>query len=114
MKKGYLSLLLAMLLVTVHAQILMRNVTPVDINTIPYPNSMGNTTSSQPHKGTVLLKDGTSVKGKITFFKKKGEFERVKVNTDDGKKEIEAAQIASIELEPKIYEAKYPNNFKKR
>jgi hypothetical protein len=73
---------------------------------------MGNTTSSQPHKGTVTLTDGTEVKGKITFFKKKGEFERVKVNTGEEKKEIPAAQIKSIALNPIIFEKKYPNNFK--
>lgn len=97
----------------VHAQqILVRNLTPVDYNAIAYPNLAGNTTSSQPHKGTVVLTDGTEVKGKITFFKKKGEFERVKVNTGEEKKEIMAAQIKSIALDPLLFEKKYPNNYK--
>ncbi|NOT74984.1 MAG: hypothetical protein HOP08_08645 [Cyclobacteriaceae bacterium] len=90
-----------------------RNVVPVNIEEIQYPNRMGNTTSSQPQKGTVKLKDGSSVSGKITFFKKKEVFERVKVNTGEDKKEILATDITSIMLDPKIYEGKYPNDFKK-
>lgn len=105
-------LLLVFSVTLVNAQILVRNLTPVDHNTIAYPNLMGNTTSSQPHKGTVTLTDGTEVKGKITFFKKKGEFERVKVNTGEEKKEILTAQIKSIALDPLLFEKKYPNNFK--
>ena len=93
-------------------QILVRNLTPVDYNTIAYPNLAGNTTSSQPHKGTVVLTDGTEVKGKITFFKKKGEFERVKVNTGEEKKEVLAVQIKSIALDPLLFEKKYPSNYK--
>lgn len=95
-------------------QILVRNLTPVDHNAIAYPNLMGNTQSSQPHKGTVTLIDGTEVKGKITFFRKKEETNllRVKVNTGEEKKEIQAAQIKSIALDPLLFEKKYPNNYK--
>jgi len=99
----------------VHAQqILVRNVTPVDYNTLAYPNLMGNTQSSQPQKGTVTLLDGTEVKGKITFFRKKEETNllRVKVNTGEEKKEIESSQINSIALDPLLFEKKYPNNYK--
>jgi hypothetical protein len=99
----------------VHAQqILVRNVTPVDYNAIAYPNLMGNTQSSQPQKGTVTLTDGTEVKGKITFFRKKEETNllRVKVNTGEEKKEIESSQIKSIALDPLLFEKKYPNNYK--
>jgi sRNA-binding regulator protein Hfq len=96
------------LAVSGHAQkIILRSVTQVDINTIPYPNSLGSTTSSQPQKGTVKLTNGSEVKGKITFFKKKEVFNRVKVNTGEEKMEIPADQIASI-----VYEKEYPNNFK--
>lgn len=113
MSKLVLSLLLAVSVLTIQAQqILVRNLTPVDYNTIAYPNLAGNTTSSQGHKGTVVLTDGIEVKGKITFFKKKGEFERVKVNTGEEKKEIQAAQIKSIALDPLLFEKKYPNNYK--
>lgn len=98
----------------VNAQILVRNLTPVDYNTIAYPNITMNTQSSQPHKGTVTLTDGTEVKGKITFFRKKDETKilKVKVNTGEEKKEIEASQIKSITLDPLLFEKKYPNNFK--
>lgn len=60
------------------------------------------------------MTDGTDVKGKITFFRKKGETQllRVKVNTGEEKKEIEAAQIKSITLDPLLFEKKYPNNYK--
>jgi hypothetical protein len=93
-------------------KITLRSVTEVDINTIPYPNSLGNTTSSQPQKGTVKLTSGSEVKGKITFFKKKDVFNRVKVNTGDEKIEIPAEQITTILLDPIIYERIYPNDFK--
>jgi hypothetical protein len=93
-------------------KIMLRSVTEVDVNTIAYPNLAGNTTSSQPHKGTVRLLDGSELKGKITFFKKKDVFTRVKVNTGTEKKEIMAEQIAAITLDPIIYERAYPNNFK--
>jgi hypothetical protein len=95
-------------------EILVRNITPVDFNTIDYPNLLGKTTSSQPHKGTITLTDGTEVKGKITFFRKKDEtnIERVKVNTGEQKREILAAQIKSIQLDPLLFEKKYPNNYK--
>ncbi len=93
-------------------KIVLRSVTVVDINTIPYPNSLGSTTSSQPQKGTVKLTNGSEVKGKITFFRKKDVFNRVKVNTGDEKMEIPADQIASIVLDPIVYEKEYPNNFK--
>lgn len=99
----------------VHAQqILVRNLTPVDYTTLAYPNLMGNTLSSQPQKGTIILTDGSEVKGKITFFKKKDEADllRVKVNTGEEKKEIQAAQIKSIALDPLLFEKKYPNNYK--
>jgi hypothetical protein len=112
MYKIYSVLLLVFSFTLANAQIFVRNVTPVDQNSIAYPNMAGNTTSSQPHKGTVILTDGTEVKGKITFFKKKGEFERVKVNTGEEKKEIPAAQIKSIALDSLLFEKKYPNNFK--
>lgn len=112
MKLRYLILFILALITSAKAQIMVRNITEVDINSIPYPNTAGNTTSSQPHKGTVQLKDGSKAVGKITFFKKKGEFSRVKVNTGEEKKEIEADQIASITLDPIVYEKKYPNNFK--
>ena len=90
-----------------------RTVTPVDYQKIAYPNLAGNTTSSQAHPGAVTLKNGSIVKGKITFFKKKGEFERVKVNTGEEKKEILAADISAIQLDPLVFEKKYPNNYKK-
>ena len=112
MYKIYSVLLLVFSFTLANAQIFVRNVTPVDQNAIAYPNMAGNTTSSQPHKGTVILTDGTEVKGKITFFKKKGEFERVKVNTGEEKKEIPAAQIKFIALDSLLFEKKYPNNFK--
>jgi hypothetical protein len=109
-----LQLALAVSLVAAHgqAQIMVRNVTEVDVATLAYPNSTGNTTSTQPQKGSVKRKDGTEVKGKITFFKKKGVFDRVKVNTTDDKIEIAATDIAEIVLDPIVYESKYPNNFK--
>lgn len=95
-------------------QVLVRNVTPVDYNTIAYPNLLGNTTSSQPQKGTVTMTDGTEVTGKITFFRKKDETSilRVKVNTGEEKKEIDASQIKSVALDPLLFEKKYPNNYK--
>jgi hypothetical protein len=95
-------------------QILVRNVTPIDYNALAYPNLMGNTTSSQPHKGTITLTDGSEVKGKITFFRKKEETNvlRVKVNTGEEKKEIQATEIRSIQLDPLLFEKKYPNNYK--
>ncbi|NOS90793.1 MAG: hypothetical protein HOP30_02620 [Cyclobacteriaceae bacterium] len=93
-------------------KIIVRSVTEVDVNTIAYPNSLGSTTSSQPQKGTVKLTNGSEVKGKITFFKKKDIFNRVKVNTGDEKMEISAEQIATIVLDPIVYEKEYPNNFK--
>lgn len=100
---------------TVQAQhVLVRNVTPIDYNTIAYPNLLGNTQSSQPFKGTVTLTDGSEVKGKITFFRKKNETSllRVKVNTGEEKKEIAAAEIKSIALDPQVFEKKYANDFK--
>ena len=95
-------------------QVLVRNVTPIDYNTIAYPNLLGNTQSSQPFKGTVTLTDGSELKGKITFFRKKNETSllRVKVNTGEEKKEIAAAEIKSIALDPQVYEKKYANDFK--
>lgn len=102
-------------MLSVRAQeILVRNVTPVDYNTLAYPNLMGNTQSSQPQKGTVTLADGTEVKGKITFFRKKEETNllRVKINTGEGKREVQAAEIKSILLDPLVFEKKYPNNYK--
>jgi hypothetical protein len=105
-------LLLLLLSFTGYAQIIVRNVVPVNLDEVPYPNLAGNTTSTHPHKGTVKLKDGSSVSGKITMFKKKDVFDRVKVNTGEEKKEIEAAQIESIVLDPKVYEIKHPNNYK--
>jgi hypothetical protein len=107
-------LLLVFSFTLVNAQVLVRNLTPVDYNTIAYPNITMNTQSSQAHKGTVTLTDGTEVKGKITFFRKKDETKimRVKVNTGEEKKEIEAAQIKSIALDPLLFEKKYSNNFK--
>lgn len=112
MKKLVLFILLVTPLVGQSQKITLRSVTEVDVNTIPYPNLAGNTTSSQAHKGSVKLVDGTTLKGKITFFKKKDVFTRVKVNTGDEKKEIMAEQIAAITLDPIIYERAYPNNFK--
>lgn len=115
MNKAIPIALLVCLNVNVYAQqILVRNLTPVDYNTIAYPNVTMNTQSSQPHKGTVTLKDGTEVKGKITFFRKKEETQilRVKVNTGEEKKEIDGAQIKSIALDPLLFENKYPNNYK--
>lgn len=111
----YLLLLLVFSFVLVNAQVLVRNLTPVDYNTIAYPNITMNTQSSQPHKGTITMTDGTEVKGKITFFRKKDETKimRVKVNTGEEKKEIESSQIKSIALDPLLFEKKYPNNFKK-
>ena len=96
MKKLVLFILLVTPLVGQSQKITLRSVTEVDLNTIPYPNLAGNTTSSQAHKGSVKLVDGTTLKGKITFFKKKDVFTRVKVNTGDEKKEIMAEQIAAI------------------
>jgi hypothetical protein len=93
-------------------KITLRSVTEVDVKAVAYPNLAGNTTSSQPQKGTVKLMDGTLVKGKITFFKKKDVFTRVKVSTGEEKQEIMAEQIAAIMLDPIIYERVYPNNFK--
>ena len=112
MKNLFVLLWLITPLLGLSQKITLRSVTEVDINTIAYPNSLGNTISSQPHKGTVNLTDGTIVKGKITFFKKKDTFTRVKVNTGEEKKEIAAEQIASISLDPIINERVYPNNFK--
>lgn len=109
------TLLFALCVTSVHAQeILVRSVTQVDYNTIAYPNLLGKTTSSQPHKGTVVLTDGTSLTGKLTFFRKKDEtnIERIKVNTGEEKKEILAADIKTIELESRVFEKKYPNNYK--
>lgn len=113
MKKLPLILFFIFGITSLHAQqVAYRNVVTVDINELQYPNTAGNTTSSQPQLGTVTLKDGSALKGKITFFKKKGVFERVKVNTGEEKREVAADQIASIALDPKIYEGKYANNFK--
>jgi hypothetical protein len=96
-----------------HSQkITLRSVTEVDVNKVDYPNSLGNTRSSQPQKGRVNLTDGSVVKGKITFFKKKDALVRVKVNTGEEKKEIAAEQIASIVLDPIVNERAYPNDFK--
>lgn len=94
------------------AQVMVRTVIPVEVNSIAYPNSVGNTTSSQPHPGTITLADGTTVKGKITLFKKKNEFSKAKVKTDDEKLEFEASQIGSIKLDDKVYLKKYPNDYK--
>lgn len=111
--KNYLPMILLFVLpALLQAQIKVRYITEFDVNTIAYPNSAGNTTSSQPHKGQVQLTDGSAIQGKITFFKKKGVFERVKVNTGDEKKEIQASQISLITLDPLINERAYPNNFK--
>ena len=112
MSKNLISLFFVLGQAIGYSQVLVRTVTEVDINTIAYPNTAGNTTSSQPHKGTVKLADGSFVSGKITFFKKKDVLNRVKVNTGEEKKEIESGQIASIVLDPLIYEKKYPNNYK--
>ncbi len=90
----------------------IRSVTEKDVNAIDYPNMAGNTRSTQAHKGTVTLKDGTTVQGKVTLFKKKEVFDRVKVNTGEEKKEIPAGDIASIKLDPIVYERSYPNDFK--
>ncbi|MFN8335376.1 MAG: hypothetical protein U0U09_09620 [Cyclobacteriaceae bacterium] len=107
-------LLIACSLAVQAQQVLVRNVTPIDYNTIAYPNLLGNTQSSQAYKGTVTLTDGNEVRGKITFFRKKDETNllRVKVNTGEEKKEIAAAQIKSIALDPQVFEKKYPNDFK--
>lgn len=114
MKKILFSLLLTTVSLTGWSQpVPFRNVVPVEVDKLDYPNLTGNTTSTQPFPGTVTLKNGKLVKGKVTFFKKKGEFERVKVKTEEDKIEILAAEIASIVLDPRIYEGKYPNNFKK-
>lgn len=113
--KIFLIALLTLGAIAVQAQqVLVRNVTPIDYNTIAYPNLLGNTQSSQGYKGTVTLTDGSEVKGKITFFRKKDETNllRVKVNTGEDKKEIAAAQIKSIALDPQVFEKKYPNDFK--
>lgn len=93
-------------------KITLRSVTPVDVNSIAYPNMSGNTTSSMAHKGTVKLKDGSLIKGKITLFKKKDIFSRVKVNTGEEKREVAAEEITAIELDPIINERQYANNFK--
>lgn len=115
MKNIFLSLIVCSVGFVQAQQVLVRNLTPVDYNTIAYPNITMNTQSSQPHKGTITLTDGTEVKGKITFFRKKGETQilRVKVNTGEEKKEIEASQIKSIALDPLLFQKKYPNDFKK-
>ena len=105
-------IIFSLLLSSGYSQVLVRTITPVDVNTVQYPNLLGNTTSTQAYPGTVKLKDGSSVKGKITLFKKKGVFERVKVKTESDKVEIEAARISEVVLDPKIYEVKYPNDFK--
>lgn len=107
-------LLTACSLATEAQQVLVRNVTPIDYKAIEYPNLLGNTQSSQAYKGVVVLTDGSEVNGKITFFRKKDETNllRVKVNTGEGKKEIAAAQIKSIALDPRVFEKKYPNDFK--
>lgn len=114
MNKIITSVVLVLSFAVSHAQILVRNLTPVDYNAIAYPNITMNTQSSQPHKGTVTLKDGTEVKGKITFFRKKEETQilKVKVNTGEEKKEIDGTQIKSIALDPLLFEKKYPNNYK--
>lgn len=115
MKTIFAALLSLCIFVVQAQQVLVRNLTPVDYNTIAYPNTTMNTQSSQPHKGTITMTDETEVKGKITFFRKKGETQilRVKVNTGEEKREIEAVQIKSIALDPLLFEKKYPNNFKK-
>ena len=112
MKTFFLLTLLSFLVVNSYAQVMVRTVTPVGVDSIAYPNSAGNTTSSQPHPGTVTLKDGSTVKGKVTIFKKKGAFSKVKIKTEEEKLEIEAAQIASVKLDDRVYEKKYPNNYK--
>lgn len=114
MKIFLMSMLMLCSIAVQAQQVLVRNVTPIDYNTIAYPNLLGNTQSSQGYKGTVTLTDGTEVKGKITFFRKKDETNllRVKVNTGEDKKEIAAAQIKSIALDPQVFEKKYPNDFK--
>jgi hypothetical protein len=111
--KIQLSLILVLSIAYAQGQkITIRTVTPVDVNSIVYPNMSGNTTSSMAHKGTVKLKDGSLIKGKVTLFKKKDVFSRVKVNTGEEKREIMAEEIAAIELDPIINERQYANNFK--
>ena len=111
--KILLSLIFALSIANIQAQkITLRSVTPVDVNSIAYPNMSGNTTSSMAYKGTVRLKDGSFVQGKVTLFKKKDVFSRVKVNTGEEKREIIAEEIAAIELDPIINERQYANNFK--
>lgn len=107
------TLITILLIATVsYSQIIVREVVLVEFEKIPYPNRMGNTLSSGNFNGSLKLNDGSSVKGKLTFFKKDEKLIRVKVNTGEEKKEIEANQIASIQLDPNIYEKKHPNNYK--
>jgi hypothetical protein len=112
MKQFFTLLCLLAPVVSQSQKITLRSVTEVDVNAIAYPNSLGNTISSQPHKGTVHLIDGSMIKGKITLFKKKDVLTRVKVNTGEEKKEITAEQITSIVLDAIVNERVYPNNFK--
>ncbi len=95
-----------------YAQIIVRDVVPVEFDKIQYPNLMGKTYSSANYNGSLKLVDGSTLKGKLTFFKKDEKLIRVKINTGEEKKEVEASQVASIQLDPNIYEKKHPNNFK--
>lgn len=93
-------------------QIIVRNVTEHPIKDLPYPNQTMKTFSSQPMKGTVTLKDGSTLKGNVVCFKKDEKLTRVKVNTDSGKKEVDASLIQDIKLDPTITEQKHPNDYK--
>ncbi len=71
MKKIPLSILITMSVAVGYAQpVAQRTVVPVELEKVDYPNVTGNTRSTLPQPGTVFVKDGTSVKGKITLFKK--------------------------------------------
>ncbi len=112
MKALFLFLFTMVIILGSQAQVTVRTVIPVHVDSVAYPNLAGNTTSSQPHPGTVILADGSEVKGKITLFKKRGQFSKVKIKAGDQKLEFEAAQISSIKLDDKVYVKKYPNNYK--
>lgn len=113
MKTTALLLVLSLLTATAgYSQIIVRDVVPVEFDKIQYPNNVGKTFSSGNFKGLLKLTDGSTLNGKLTFFKKDEKLVRVKVNTGEEKKEVEASQIASIHLDPNIYEKKHPNNYK--
>ncbi len=112
MKKIGLLLAMSLLVMGSDAQIIVRNVIEHNLENLPYPNQSMKTYSSEPLKGTVMLKDGTVLKGNIVCFKKSEKLTKVKVNTESGRQEADASLIQSVKFDPTITEQKHPNDYK--